>query len=60
MNIVEMANVMCQNFLLNLHGTNDFAKRSKFLLDTDLKIILEHKNNFVRTLKIINNAAKKF
>jgi len=50
MNIVEIANVMYQNFLLHLHGKNDFAKRSKILLDTDLKIILlEHQNNFVRT-----------
>jgi len=61
MNIVEMTNVMCQNFLLNLHGKNDFAKRIKILLDTDLKIILlEHQNNFVRILKIINNAVKIF
>jgi len=31
---------------------NDFAERSKILLDTDLKIILlDHQNNFVRTLK---------
>jgi len=61
MNIVEIANVMYQNFLLHLHGKNDFAKRSKILLDTDLKIILlEHQNNFVRTLKIISNAVKNF
>jgi len=31
------------------------------LLDKDLKIILlDHQNNFVRALKIINNAAKNF
>jgi len=31
------------------------------LLDTDLKIILlTHQNNFIGTLKIINNAAKNF
>jgi len=31
------------------------------LLDTDLKIILlDHQNNFVGTLKIMNNAAKSF
>jgi len=42
-----------------LHGKNDFAERSKILLDTDLKIILlDHQNNFVGTLKIMNNAAK--
>jgi len=31
------------------------------LLDTDLKIILlDHQNNFVGTLKIMNNAANNF
>jgi len=31
------------------------------LLDTDLKIILlDQQNNFVGTLKIMSNAAKKF
>jgi len=44
-----------------LHGKNDFAERSKIFLDTDLKIILlTHQNNFIGTLKIINNAAKNF
>jgi len=44
-----------------LHGKNDFAEGFKILLDTDLKIILlDHQNNFVDTLKIINNAAKNF
>jgi len=34
---------------------------SKILLDTDLKIILlDHRNNFIGTLKIMNNAAKSF
>jgi len=37
------------------------AERSKILLDTDLKIILlGHQNNFVRTVKIMNNIAKNF
>jgi len=39
---------------LMLHGKNDFAERSKILLDTDLKI------NFVGTLKIITNVAQNF
>jgi len=44
-----------------LHGKKDFAEESKILLDTDLKIILlDHQNNFVRTLKIRSNAAKNF
>jgi len=39
----------------------DFAKRSKILLDTNLKIILlNHQNNFVKTLKIISDVAKNF
>jgi len=45
---------------LFLHEKNDFAERSKILLDTDLKIILlDHQNNFV-DLKNMSNAAKKF
>jgi len=41
-------------------GKNDFAEGFKILLDTDLKIILlGHQNNFVRILKIMNNAARK-
>jgi len=38
----------------NIHGKNDFAERSKILLDTYLKIIL------LETLKIMSNAAKNF
>jgi len=34
-------------FMVNIHGKNDFAEGSKILLDTDLKIILDHQNNFV-------------
>jgi len=37
-----------------------FVEESKILLDTDLKIILGHPNNFAGTLKTINNAAKNF
>jgi len=38
---------------------NDFAEGSKILLDTNLKIILlDHQNNFVEILKIMNNAKK--
>jgi len=44
-----------------MHGKNDFAEIFKSLLDTDLKtILLDHQNNFVETLKIMSNAAKKF
>jgi len=35
-----------------LHRKNNFAERSK--------ILLEHQNNFVGTLKIMSNAAKNF
>jgi len=46
---------------LRIHGKNDFAEGFKILLDTDLKIILlNHQNNFVEILKIMNNAAKSF
>jgi len=42
--------------IANVHDKNDFAERYKLLLDTDLKIILlDHQNNFVRTLKIMSN-----
>jgi len=42
-------------------GKNDFAEGSKILLDTDQKrILLDHQNNFVGTLKIMSNAAKDF
>jgi len=44
-----------------LRRKNDFAERSKILLNTDLKIILlDHQNNFVGTLKIVSNTAKHF
>jgi len=42
----------------SVHGKNDFAEGSKILLDTDLKIILNHQDNFVEILKIMSNAAK--
>jgi len=46
--------------LININiRKNQFAKRSKILLDTDLKIILlDHQSNFVGILKIMSN--KKF
>jgi len=45
----------------HVHGKNDFVEGSKILLDTDLKIILNHQNNFVeKILKTISNAAKNF
>jgi len=37
-----------------------FAEGFKILLNTDLKMILAHQNNFIKTLKIMNNAAKSF
>jgi len=38
-----------------VHGKNDFAEGFKILLDTYLKIILlDHQNNFVKTLKIMS------
>jgi len=44
-----------------IHGKNDFAEKSKILLDIDLKIILlGHQNNFVGNLEIMSNAAKNF
>jgi len=44
-----------------VHGKNNFAEKSKILLDTDLKIILlDHQNNCVGILKIMSNAAKNF
>jgi len=52
---------ICERLFRNLHGKKDFTEESKILLNTDLKIILlDHQNNFVRTLKIMNNAAKNF
>jgi len=50
-----------KSIFVSVHRKNDFAERSKTLLDTDLKIILlDHQNNFVETLKIMSNAAKNF
>jgi len=47
--------------IVSVHGKNDFVERSKILLDTDLKIICsDYQNNFVGTLKIMSNTAKKF
>jgi len=44
-----------------IHEKNDFAERSKILLDTDLKIILLNlQNNLVGTLKLMSNIAKNF
>jgi len=44
-----------------LHGKNDFAEGSTILLDTNLKtILLDCQNNFVETLKIMNNAVNNF
>jgi len=44
-----------------VYEKNDFAEGSKILLNTDLKIILlDYQNNFVKTSKIMNNAAKNF
>jgi len=40
---------------INVHKKNNFAERSKILLDTDL---LNHQNNFVEILKMMSNAAK--
>jgi len=41
----------------NIYGKNDFAERSKILLDTYLKIILlDYQSNFFGILKIMNNA----
>jgi len=42
---------------INVHEKNDFAERSKILLDTDL---LNHQNNFVEILKIMSNATKNY
>jgi len=46
---------------LNYLNVNCTQKESKIWLDTDLKmILLDHQNNFVKTLKIMSNAAKNF
>jgi len=51
---VAKCNLRCFKIM---YGKNDFAEGSKILLDTNLKIILlDHQNNFVETLKIINFA----
>jgi len=43
----------------NKDGKNELVEGFKILLDIDLKIILlNHRNNFVRILKIMSNAAK--
>jgi len=44
----------CVYVYMCIHGKSDFAERSKILLTTDWKIILlDHQNNFVKTLKIM-------
>jgi len=45
---------------LFIHGKKDFAEGFKILLDTDLKILLNHQNNFVETLKTMSDTAKSF
>jgi len=45
--------------MIVVHGKND-AEGLKILLDTNLKIILNHQNNFVGILKIMSNTAKNF
>jgi len=48
------------SFSTYLHGKNDFAKKSKILLDIDLKIILlDHQINFVENLKNNEQCCKK-
>jgi len=46
--------------ILNDRTRKERLCRSKILLDTDQKIILDHQNNFVGTLKIMSIAAKNF
>jgi len=44
-----------------LHRKNEFAEKSKILLDIDQKIILlDYQNHFVRILKIMSNVANNF
>jgi len=46
--------------VLRVHGKNNFAEKSKILLDTDMKtILLIHQDNF-EILKIMSNSAKNF
>jgi len=37
-----------------IHTRKDFAEKSKILLDLEI-ILLNHQNNFVEILKIMNN-----
>jgi len=60
-NLISSQIIKVSVSLTRIYEKNDFAKRSKILLDTDLKIILlDHQNNFVGTLKVMSNAAKNF
>jgi len=44
-----------------IHGKNDFTERSNILLNIDPKTtLLNHQNNSVGILKIMNNDAKNF
>jgi len=53
--------IFALDFIFRLHKKNDFAEGSKILPVTDLKtILLDHQNNFVGILKIMNNVAKNF
>jgi len=53
--------VLLKYLNISLHEKNDFAEKSKILLDTDQKIILlDCQNNFVGILTVMNNAAKNF
>jgi len=47
------------NTISFLHGKNSFAEVFKNL-DTNLKIILDHQNNYVKCINIDDNAAKNF
>jgi len=48
-------------YIIFIHGKNDFAERSKILLDIDLKIILlSQQNNFTGTLKNNEQCCEKF
>jgi len=60
--IIEYSRIFCKySTLCNLIRKKTFAEKSKILLNTDLKIILlDHQNNFVRTLKIMSNATNNF
>jgi len=44
-----------------IYGKNDFVKISENLTRyTNLKIILDHQNNYEGNLRMINNTAKHF